>query len=265
MSRSSRLPLLGRVFVVTRASGRRQGGALARLLRERGARVVAFPSIRIVPPRSRRRLDEACLGAAGFDWIVFTSSNGVEAFGRRLAELRIPIAALRRVRIGAVGSRTARECRERGLSVGVVPESFTARDLARAFRAGDLAGRTVLHPRGDRAGPALACALRRRGARVTEVVAYRTVRARLSAAAIRRLCGLRRIDVLTFASGETVRHFRAILGARRARALAGRSATAVIGPITAAVADRSGFPPAILARPSTVEGLVKASERYFSR
>src|SRR4051794_31948055 len=165
-------PLFGRRIVVTRS--REQAGDLVELLEARGAEAIQAPTIRIAPPEDTEPLDRACAGAGQYDWIIFTSANGVDAFMRRLLA-GFDIRSLKGVRIGAVGASTAERIARYGVRVDLTPEEFRAEAVIEALKAaGPLTGTRILLPRADIAREVLTDQLRDAGADVTEVVAYRT-------------------------------------------------------------------------------------------
>ncbi len=246
-------PLAGKRVVVTRA--RDQARELAERLRAEGAEPVLLPTIELVPPADGyAALDAALRALDTFDWIIFTSVNGVAHTCARLEALGRHPRALNRLRVAAIGPATARALRERGVRVDVVPPTYVAEAILEVLPLEPGAG--ILLPRADIARPALREGLRAAGARVVEVAAYRTVPARPDPGALARLeAG---VDAITFTSGSTVRHFVTLLGAERARRLARGAVVAAIGPITARVAREMGLPPDVVAREHTVPGLIAA-------
>ncbi|HEV7587086.1 MAG TPA: uroporphyrinogen-III C-methyltransferase, partial [Longimicrobium sp.] len=169
-----RRPLSGKRVVVTRA--RAQASGFAASLRELGAEVVQLPVIRIESPEDPDALRRAALQADSFDWIVFTSANGVDRFFAALAEGGRDARALGGVSICAIGPATAQELAKHGVRADLVPDEFVAEAaLAALMAATELAGRRILIPRAAEARAVLPDGLRERGAEVVEVAAYRTV------------------------------------------------------------------------------------------
>ena len=257
-------PLSGRRVLVTRA--REQAAELIDRLVDLGAEPVEAPTIRIAPPDDYGPLDAACTAAASFDWIVFTSVNGVDAFLQRLLAGPRDIRALGGVRLCAIGPATAGRLRQHGLKVDVMPAEHRAEAVFEALReAGALAGARVLLPRADIAREMLADALRAAGAAVTEATAYRTVRAdRWSGPELQALLRERPVDVVTFTSASTVRNFAAILETGSAAALLAATRVASIGPVTAAAAAELGIETAIMPAAYTIPALVDAIADHFA-
>lgn len=256
-------PLAGRRILVTRT--RSQAGELAALLAEEGAEAIEFPTISIEPVADAAALDAALLAA--YDWIVFTSANGVQAAWARLAALGRDARAFAGARLCAIGPATAAELARRGLIADFVPAEYVAEAVVAGLDVA--AGQRVLLPRADIARPDLAEGLRRRGARVDEVVAYRTRIAGPAdprAAEIAAMLARGEIDALTFTSSSTVRGFAAALGLAdggRPRGWAWPR-VACIGPITARTAREMGAPVDVVAETYTLPGLVAALKSHFA-
>ncbi len=247
-------PLFGRGVVITRPEA--QAGELAALLRARGASVIHFPVIRIAPPESWERLDQAFDKLATYNWIVFTSANGVSSFFRRLRERGMDIRELKGIRIATIGPATAAAVERLGIRVDLVPEEFISEGVVRAFAGEDLRGCRVLLPRAEEARDVIPAGLAELGASVDVVTAYRTVRSDRDAAELLPLFADGKVDVITFTSPSTVTHFLAIMGPDF-RLPAGVR-TACIGPVTAAAARKAGLTVDILQERFTIPELVDA-------
>lgn len=242
---------------------REQMTELAEGLRRRGANVVEAPVIRIEPPHDRAPLDAAIERMMDFDWIVFTSANGVRSFLGRLQELGKAFPGGSHVKLAAIGPATAATLNAEGIGVDIVPKRFVAEEVFEALRqSGPLVGKRVLLPRADIAREALPTLLRAAGAEVEVVVAYRTVPVSEEISSALRLVRDGLVDVVTFTSGSTVRSFLSAVQNRGE--LHGKFASASIGPITSQALRDAGFEPTIEAGIYTVDGLIDAIERYFS-
>lgn len=249
----SDFPLLGITVAVTRDA--RHASGLSDSLRALGASVVQCPTIEIVDAADPTRLDDALAHLDRYDWVVFTSANGVErAIDRLLASGR-DVRSFGAARLAAIGPATADALRARGLRVDVVPEEYVAESLFASLQAdGPLAGTRVLLARAAVARDVLPDALRAAGAVVDVVEAYRTVVPETASATIRRLLESRNRLLVTFTSSSTVRNFASFAdgtGLSDVRA-------ACIGPITAASARDSGFSVVVEASIFTTRGLVDA-------
>ena len=260
-------PLAGVRVLVGRA--RHQASALSAGLKELGAEVIEIPFIEIRKPRSYKPLDTALKAIAEYDWLIFTSVNGVEALSARMKHLRISAQKLKPLRIAAIGPATRREIEKRGLRVAVVPQRYIAESVVESLR-GKVEGKRVLVARAKVARDVIPRELRKMGARVDVVEAYETV---LPASSRTRLRSImkdpkRRPDVVTFTSSSTVKNFVALLGGRGPHSTSLRAGPphtrlegiqfASIGPITSAILRELGLPVHLEAKEYTIPGLIRA-------
>lgn len=253
------LPLFGKTVAVTRA--RERNTRISKKLSRLGAEVLEFPTIEIESLSEFKEMDRAIRELDHQDWAVFTSVYGVNAFFDRLRKTHEKDArALSRLRIAAVGPETAAALEENGISPDLVPPRFETEAIVAEFAArfGNLKGKHVVLFRTDIAPPALEAGLKKLGAEVTRVTAYRT-RLPHSAPkeAVERL-SKGAVDFVTFTSSSTVDHFVKILGTRRTRFIAQKTRFASIGPVTTATLKKHGLKPACQAKIFTVDGLVEA-------
>jgi len=247
-----RLPLFGRRIVTTRAKG--QADALTSRLKALGADVIEIPTIEIQPAADYGPLDRALSELASYDWLIFTSANGVRFFLERLDASTVDLRALR-ARICAIGPATRAAIEALHLKVDLMGSEYVAEGLLAAFAAHDLAGRRVLLPRAAVARDLVPVELARRGAHVDVVEAYRTVTPEGACAQAASIFGgARKLDCITFTSSSTVQNFVAAAGAQT---LAGVK-VASIGPVTTGTARRLGIAVDAEARMFTVDGLVDA-------
>jgi uroporphyrinogen III methyltransferase/synthase len=252
-------PLFGKGIVITRPE--EQAGEFARLLSAEGARVILFPTIRIVPPESWELLDRALDNLGSYHWIVFTSANGVKHFFRRLRETGRDVRDLKGIRICTIGPATASAVEGMGIRVDIVPGEYISEGVVRAFREVDLKGKRVLLPRAGEARDVIPEGLSRRGASVDVVTVYRTVRSESKKESLQALLDAGKVDVIAFTSPSTVIKFRKIMvGA----ALPETVRIACIGPVTEAAAKKEGFPVDIFQEDFTIPGMVKSLIEYFS-
>lgn len=254
-------PLQGRVIVVTRPEA--QADDLVEPLESLGARVVLFPTIEIVPPADPAPLRRAAREVGSYDWLVFTSVNGVEAFGRALAAEGVspPDGTSGGARVCAIGPATGEALEEIGLRPTVIPDEFVAEAVVEALdEETELEGKRILLPRAAIARSALPEGLRARGARVEIVEAYRTVPATGDAAELSRLLEAGEVDLVTFTASSTVRNFHRALGGVGGPPVP----VAAIGPITAGTARDLGYEVVVVAEEYTIPGLVEAVLAYAS-
>src|SRR5919107_3685303 len=255
-------PLEGRTVMITRA--REQAAEFAAELEAYGARVVACPTIEIVPPASYAQLDEAIENLFGYDWLVLTSANAVEHFLARLAAAGKDVSELDNLRVCAIGEATAARLVEAHVHVDVVPEQSRAEGVFAALEA-YLGGReqfenlNFLLPRAAVARDFLPRALEEAGARCDAVEAYRTVRPETTdrARAEALLVG-GGVDVITFTSSSTVQNFAQLFDTRDLGRLLSGARVACIGEVTAQAAAAYGVRTDILPHESNALALARA-------
>lgn len=245
-------PLSGQRILVTRP--REQAGAFVRGLEALGAHVVVFPTVEILPLADNAALDRAIRGLPEQDWLVFTSANGVRHFLARREALACT-DSLSRLSIAAIGPQTARLLEQRGLAVSLVPDEYRAEGILSALGPERVRGRRFLLARVAGARDVLPETLRRWGAEVDVVEAYRNEPVREGAE--RLLEVLDRVDWVTFTSPSTVNAFMDLLAGANAEFPADVR-VACIGPITADAARRQGMDVAAVAREYTISGLIQA-------
>lgn len=258
--------LAGRHIAITRPP--EQAPQLARLLEDAGARVTLLSAIDIAPLEETSTLDAAVerLAQSGplYDWVVFTSVNGVRALDQRLTALGWDWSVLDRSSVAAIGPATAQALEAHGVTPTLVPDEYVAEGILRGV--GNVSGKRLLLLRADIARKTLAEELRRGGAEVDEVAAYRTIVVPPDAAVLRRLLDADRPDAITFTSSSTVRGLLQSLdavGVSPEEAFAG-IALACIGPVTAGTLREYGLEPALVAGEYTMPGLVRALIDHFS-
>ena len=260
-------PLRGRTVMITRALT--QAGEFTALLERYGARVAACPTIAIVAPDTYAPLDEAIENLYGYDWLVFTSVNGVEHFMRRLGELGRDAGELDELRVCAIGEATAERLREALVHVDVVPEQFKAEGVYEAlarFAGGreHLRGLNFLIPRAAVARDYLPRALEEAGARVDVVAAYRTVRPQSTdRARVEALLVGGGVDCVAFTSSSTVINFAQLFDTTDLGRLLAGIRVACIGDITAHTAADYGLRTDIQPDEYTIPALARAIALFY--
>lgn len=253
-------PLAGRCLMVTRA--RSQARELIEKIEALGGEAFAFPLLKMVPVRDTGELDQAISQLHAFDWVIFTSVNGVRFFWERMNQLgrgRDAFAG----RLAAVGPKTAAAIQALGLQVEAVPTDYVAEGLFASLRGMLRPGQRVLLPRADIARKQLPQDLRGLGLQVTEVDVYHTVidaeQAPLAAERLQR----GEIDAILFTSSSTVSHFVQAMSQTGASGWLDQVTIACIGPITAETAAKHGLPVHVVASAYTVDGLLDALINYW--
>jgi len=245
-------PLENKRILITRP--RAQAADLCDKLTALGAVSIGFPTIEIAPLTDTACLDDAIRQLDQYQWIIFTSVNGVTAFWERLDIVGANLLPTQH--IAAIGPATAQALESRGITVTLIPDEYVAESIV--DNIGDVCGQRILLPRADIAREALAIDLRQRGAVVDEIAAYRTLPAMLDPIGLAEL--RRGVDVITFTSSSTVRNFVALVGRE---SLSPSTLIACIGPITASTARELGLHVDIMASEYTMDGLVNALVEHF--
>lgn len=258
----SRLPLAGRRIVVTRT--REQAGELSSALAALGADVMELPTIRIADPTDKRDFAEAVVDSPHYDWLIFSSPNGVQRFFRAFFAVYEDIRELGGARIAAVGPATAAELKKYGLMVDVMPKKAVAEELVAEFdrkadEFGGVANVTMLWVHSEQGRDVVYKELMKRQAIVDECVAYNTVPETEDPTGARERLAQEGADVVTFTSSSTVRHFMALQ-----IPLPEHCRIASIGPVTTATLREFGLEPHVEAREHTIPGLVEAVRSLYS-
>jgi uroporphyrinogen III methyltransferase/synthase len=245
-------PLLGKRIVVTRT--RKQASALSNKLRALGAHVIELPTIRIEPPSNLREFAELVQDAHGYDWIVFTSANGVEAFFDIFFKLYDDAREIGGARIAAIGPATAQRLKDFHLHVDLQPDEFVAEGVVRKFKQqGSIENMRILLVRAEKARDTLPKELSAMGAIVDEGSAYRTVPETRDLSGAQRQLTHDGADLITFTSSSTVENFLA-LGLPWPKGMQ----VASIGPVTSKTVRDHGLKVDIEARRHDIDGLVDA-------
>ncbi|HUI80104.1 MAG TPA: uroporphyrinogen-III C-methyltransferase [Bryobacteraceae bacterium] len=250
-----RLPLFGKRIVVTRAKG--QVEALSSRLGSLGAEVIELPTIDIRPAADSGPLDRAISNLGCYDWLIFTSANGVRFFLDRLDQSAVDLRSLR-AKICAIGPATRAAVEALHLKVDLMGKEYVAEGLLEAFAAHDLAGKRVLLPRAAVARDLVPRELARRGAQVDLVEAYHTVIPEDLAERVAAVLA-HKPDAIAFTSSSTVQNFVTAAGARSLDGVK----VATIGPVTSQTARGLGLSVAAEAHPFTIDGLVNTILRLF--
>ena len=249
-------PLFGHTIGVTRNP--KQAAALVEPLRELGADVVRCPTIDF-EPGDVSGLQSAIDALKTYDWVVFTSANGVEYFFEVVRDMGLDARVFGEAQIAVIGPGTAARLADYGLRPDIVPQTFVAEGLLSALDQVDLAGRRILIPRAEKARDILPDTLRARGADVNVIAAYRTVQAIVGLDVLDQIRE-QALDHVTFTAASTVENFCALFDESERKTLIPRISAACIGPITADAARAAGFRVDVVADEYTIRGLVRALE-----
>ncbi len=255
-------PMFGKRALVTRAA--HQAGSLARLLREEGAQPIVAPTIRVVPPSDPSALRKAVARAAKYDWVLFTSSNTVDAVFGALSDAGLDTRALDGVKVCAIGAKTREALRARSVTADLVPEDSRAEGVVAALRPLLGEGAQILLPRAEIGREILPVSLREAGAEVDVVAAYRNLPPEPEQAErIRSLVDPKEIDLVLFTSSSTVRHLIEVLGDAAVEQLNELDLFS-IGPVTTQTAARLGLRITGTSPEQTIESLVATAGAYYA-
>lgn len=245
--------LFGKKILVTRT--REQASKLTRQLENLGADVTEFPTIKITAPSDNfKNLDAAISDIKNFEWLIFTSANGVEKFFERLKNFKLDARALSNAKIAVIGSATAEKLSNFGITADLIPAEFRAEGLIDALK-NSVSGKNILIARAEVARDILPNELKNFGANVTVAAAYKTVSAAENISEI----NFGEIDLVTFTSSSTVENFVAAAGVDALKKIK----TAAIGTVTAETLKKFGVTADIVAKEFTIAGLVDAIKKFY--
>ena len=260
-------PLEGRTVIVTRAAS--QAADLTTLLEGYGANVIVCPTIEIREPDNYDRLDEALDHLYGYDWLIFTSTNGVEYFLKRLIDRGLQVSDLDEIKVCAIGQRTANKLHDAHVHIDLIPSQSTAEGVfaaLREFAGGDehLRGLNLLLPRAAVGREILPEALQKAGARVDVVTTYQTVlpenldRGKLAA----MLTGSG--DCIAFTSPSTIKNLAKLFDTHDLGKTLPDIVVACIGSVTADAAAEYGLHVDIVPQQTTTTDLAQAIANHFA-
>lgn len=252
-------PLFGKNILITRA--RSQASKLTTALEELGANCIEAPAIKIAPPDDNYvSLDNAITKIHDYDWIIFTSTNGVERFFARLNEKNLDARCLSNAKIAAIGTATADKLKNYGIIADKIPTMFKAEGILEVLQNDIQKGSKVLIPRAQKAREALPIGLRQMGAIVDVAETYCTKMADTNKDDIKDLLKNNQIDMVTFTSSSTVENLLKLIDGEKT--LLNNVKTAVIGPITAKTCKNNGLKVDIEADVYTIDGLVNKIKNF---
>ncbi|MBD3275833.1 MAG: hypothetical protein GF372_10995 [Candidatus Marinimicrobia bacterium] len=244
---------------------RKKALEMAALVKEMNGKPFIFPTIAITEPDNWAETDAAIRNLTGFDWIIFSSTNGVQYFFQRLdqaSNAKISHAT----KIAAVGSKTAQALHKHGYTVDLIPDSFTAKHLLDQFDQVDAKGKSILHVTGDKGRNLLPEGLRTMDADVTVIHCYKNEGpAQRNVSTIIQNLRSQDIDILTFTSPSTFENFYDILTPHvdNLAALLQKQTVATIGPVTTESVESYDIQVAVTAETSTIEGMLSSISEYI--
>ena len=252
-------PLFGKRILVTRR--KEQAGALSETLSREGAEPIEIPAIEIDTAPSQVHLDNVLPRLSEFNWLLFTSVNGVDAFFNHLHQHGLDSRKLHGLKVCAIGEVTAAALRKYGIQADLVPQQYSSHDILICLKQEGIKGKRLLLPCSQTVNEELVRGLSEFGAEVEPVVVYHTLPAGSGDSKVKELLIKGEVDAITFTSPSTVRGLITLMGGN-VEAL-NKAVIACIGPVTAAAATESRLRVDVIAKKYTINGLVEALvERY---
>lgn len=257
-------PLAGKKILITRAKS--QSKRFASKIQTFGGIPIAVPLIAIQPPNDKQAIIETLKQIKTFDWLVFTSQNGVQAFFSVVQSERISFQSFQHLKMAVVGKSTDACLRQYGFKADVVPEGeFTAESLAKELLKNVQSNERVLFARGDLVRDVLMKTLRKHGIKIVDVVVYENKMNQEAQPQLLDEIKNNRIDAVAFTSPSTVDYFVAMLEDLDWQNSLINTCFAAIGPITERAMLRHGIEPDVIAQENTTDGLVSALVKYFEQ
>ncbi len=254
-------PLFGKRIVITRA--RSQASDLVSKLSKLGAQCIEIPTIKIAPPEDIKPLKESIENINNYDWLVFTSVNGVKFFFDILFDMGKDVRILGHLKFACIGPVTKERLQDYGIISDILPETYRAESVIDAFSRFEIKNKKILLPRAKKARTILPEELTKMGAEVDEIIAYETLLDDKEKEQLITLLEKNKIDAITFTSSSTVSNFMSLLDSQDSDNLLKEIVTASIGPITSDTIKSNNIKLDIEAKEYTIQGLVDALLTYY--
>ncbi len=255
-------PLFGKKIIVTRA--REQASDLVKLLTDSGAECIECPTIKVVDTDDKKPLDDAIVNLGMYEWLIFTSVNGVKYFFDRLFENGLDVRALGNLKTATIGPATSQKLLDYGIKSDVVPKTYRAEAVVEAFENIDVKGKKILLPRALEARSVLPEELTKMGAELDDVASYQTVTVHENKDLLLSELESGNVDMVTFTSSSTVKNFSDMIPKERFDELTNGLEVASIGPITSDTARDLKFKISTEAEDFTIPGLTDAVLKFYN-
>ena len=255
-------PLFGKKIIVTRA--REQASDLVKLLTDLGAECIECPTIKVVEPDETKALDNAISNIGKYEWLIFTSVNGVKYFFDKLFEKGLDVRALGSLKAATIGPATSQKLLDYGIKSDVIPETYRAESVVEAFKEIDVKDKNILLPRALEARSVLPEELTKMGAKIDDVASYQTVTVHENKDLLISELEDGNVDMVTFTSSSTVKNFKGMIPDDRFKELTSKLKVASIGPITSDTAKDLDFEITTEAEDFTIPGLTDAILKFYS-
>lgn len=254
-------PLLKKRIIVT--SPEPGASKIASHLEELGAETIKLPVIKITPVKNFRRIDKAIKEIENYDWIIFTSQNGIDLFLKRFILKRKNIKDFKKIKFATIGKVTSEKLKEYGINASFVPKKYTSEALVAGLRKHSLKGKNILIPRALEASNVLPEWLRKMGAKTDEIVVYRIQNKRVKIKKVKSLLKESKIDAIAFTSPSGVKSFFNLFAKKDLKSYFKNTKIASIGPVTSKAIEKFGIKADIVPKKYTVKALVEAIESNF--
>ena len=259
--------LFGKRILITRAE--EQADELLYPLQDLGAECILFPTIKILPPESWDHVDKEIEDLKKYDWIIFTSVNGVKFFFGRIKDLRKDIRLFSKIKVCAIGEKTARILEEMLITLDLVPKEYRAEGVIECFRDMDIKGKRILIPRADKARDILPKRLSEMGAKVSVISVYRNMLPEVEEKKrdeLKRMIQDGKIDLAIFTSPSTFKNLLSLLNISfdEAKTLLSNVDIACIGPVTEDAIRKAGLKCCIIPSKYTIPDLINAVISYYT-
>jgi uroporphyrinogen III methyltransferase/synthase len=258
------MSLTNKTILITRSED--QADEFVELIGLQGGKAILFPTIKIADPDDWQECDEAIGDLNSFAGIIFTSRNAVEKFFDRLSNTNTPLTTLRSLLIFAIGEKTKSTIEKHNLRINAIPGNYTAEFLAETIKTFNVQNKKFLFPRGNLGRDVINDKLSESGAEVKSVIVYKTEKAiPENLHFVEKELSAGKIDIITFTSPSTVKNFFSLFSGDTMARFTKQTIFAVIGEVTADALREFGIEPSVIAKPSTIEGLVKGIKNYFTQ
>lgn len=248
--------LEGKRILVTRA--KEQAGSFSKRIAELGGIPIEIPLIKIQAPEKTEQIESTLKNIYTYNWLVFTSVNGVRYFFDFLEKYKIALVESNRPKIAVVGEKTLQALEQKGITADLIPDEFVAENLLEKMIERVSSNDSVLLARGNLARSFLPDKLHELGIKVDDLVIYETVLYKEKREELFNMLQSQSLDIITFTSSSTVTNFVELLQGTSWQDLVADIKIACIGPITEKTAIEAGIKPHIVAKEYTIAGLLDA-------
>lgn len=257
------LPLKNKIIIITRSS--EQAGESSLIFERLGAKVILFPTIKIVPPKSWKEFDESVKRISEYDYIIFTSANAVNMFCNRIKKLHVDVI-FHSLKVISVGSKTADICNENKIPVHLTPNKFSSKGIIEELSKLEIAGKKIFVPKSAIGRKELQDELEKLGAKVTMIDVYGVaVPNNDETKESKELLSIHQPNVFIFTSPSTFENFLKIMNLKNLKEYFEGSLIAGVGPTTKSAIEMKEVTVDIVPKEYTLEALAEELVNYFRK